>query len=97
MKKYIAAAILLSISSFSFNADATESFIYEVNQHHVKTTIAPKSGLLKANCTLFDKENKRIAGQLVTVDKDLFEQRLVIVEFNIDYDQHVAVKSVKCK
>ena len=97
MKKYLAAAILLSISSFSFNADATESFLYEVNQPHVKTTIAPKSGLLKANCILFDKEHKRIVGQLVTVDKDLFEQGLVIVEFNIDYEQHVVVKSVKCK
>lgn len=97
MKNKLAAIILLSISSFSFNAEATEVMQYQVNQDHISTVRAPKSGLLKANCKAFDDEGKTIVGQLVTVYEEYLYLGLYIVEFNLYHDQHSQVKVVKCK
>lgn len=97
MKQRLTAIILLSISSFSFDVNATEPMQYKVNQDHVATVTAPQSGLLKANCKAFDKDGKTIAGQLVTVDQEFLAQGLYIVEFNLYNDQHNKVTSVKCK
>jgi hypothetical protein len=97
MKNYILAIILLSISSFSFDANATEPMQYSVDQDKITTTTAPTSGLLKANCKAFDKDGKTIAGQLVTVDQEFLAQGLYIVEFNLYNEQHNKVNLVKCK
>jgi len=97
MKQSIATIILLSISSFSFNTNATEPMNYKVNQDHVTITTASKSGLLKANCKAYDKDNQHIAGQLVTVDKEMLGQGVYIVEFNVYNEQHNKIVNVKCK
>lgn len=90
----LAALILLSISSFSFNAEATESHTYKVEQDSIKTVIAPTSGLEKASCVFFDEEGNKVAGQNVTVTARYDD--ITILEATLYHEQHLAVTKIVC-
>ena len=90
----LAALILLSISSFSFNAEATETHTYKVEQDSIKTVVAPKSGLTKASCVFLNAEGEKVAGQNVTVTARYDD--ITLVEANLYYDQHLSVTRVVC-
>lgn len=94
MKQSIIGIILLSVSSFSFNANATTIEHYEVVQEHITIKIAPKSGLPKASCEFFNKQGDKIAGQNVTVSEQW--DNVTIIEANLYTEQHNIVYSVKC-
>ena len=93
MKK-LAALILLSISSFSFNAEATETHTYKVEQDSIKTIVAKNSGLTKASCVFFNAEGEKVAGQNVTVIMQLDNEAWI--DANLYYEQHVTVTRVAC-
>ena len=90
----LAALILLSISSFSFNAEATETHTYKVEQDSIKTVVAKNSGLTKASCVFFDSEGEKVAGQNVTVTARYDD--ITLVEANLYYEQHLVVTRVVC-
>lgn len=90
----LAAIILLSLSSFSFNSEAAEIQNYKVEQDSIKTVIAPTSGLEKASCVFLDEKGKQVAGQNVTIV--VRYDNIAIVEANLNYDQHVVVSKVIC-
>ena len=90
----LAALILLSISSFSFNAEATETHTYKVEQDSIKTVVAKNSGLTKASCVFFNAEGGKVAGQNVTVTARYDD--ITLVEANLYYDQHLSVTRVVC-
>ena len=94
MKSLIAATLLLSLSSFSFTADATETHTYKVEQDSIKIVTAPKSGLPKASCVFFDEEGNKVAGQNVTVV--MTYDNTAIIEANLYYEQHLSVTKVVC-
>ncbi len=94
MKSLIAATLLLSLSSFSFTADATETHTYKVEQDSIKTVIAPTSGLEKASCVFFDEEGNKVAGQNVTVTARYDD--ITILEANLYHDQHLSVTRIVC-
>ncbi|CAH9013886.1 conserved hypothetical protein [Vibrio phage 501E54-1] len=94
MKSLIAATLLLSLSSFSFTADATETHTYKVEQDSIKTVVAPTSGLEKASCIFFDEEGNRVAGQNVTVTARY--DNVTILEASLYYEQHLSVTKVIC-
>ena len=86
--------ILLSLSSISFNAEATETHTYKVEQDSIKTIIAKNSGLTKASCVFLNGEGEKVAGQNVTVTARYDD--ITLVEANLYYEQHVAVTRVVC-
>ncbi|CAH9013895.1 conserved hypothetical protein [Vibrio phage 249E41-1] len=92
--KTFAALLLLSLSSFSFTVDATETHTYKVEQDSIKTVIAPTNGLEKASCKFFDGEGNKVVGQNVTVTENYGD--FVIVEANLYYEQHLKVTKVIC-
>ncbi|CAH9013884.1 conserved hypothetical protein [Vibrio phage 424E50-1] len=94
MKSLIAATLLLSLASFSFTADATETHTYKVEQDSIKTVIAPASGLEKASCVFLDEEGDKVAGQNVTVTENYGD--FVLVEANLYYEQHLSVTKIIC-
>ncbi len=94
MKSLIAATLLLSLSSFSFTADATETHTYKVEQGSIKTVIAPISGLPKASCIFLDEEGNKIAGQNVTIV--MTYDNTAIIEADLYYEQHLSVTKVVC-
>ncbi len=94
MKSLITATLLLSLSSFSFTADATETHTYKVEQDSIKTVIAPTSGLPKASCEFFDEEGNKIAGQNVTIV--MTYDNTSIIEADLYYEQHLSVTRIVC-
>ena len=90
----LAALFLLSLSSFSFNAEATETHTYKVEQDSIKTVVTKNSGLTKASCVFLNAEGARVAGQNVTVIMQLDNE--VWIDANLYYEQHVAVTRVVC-
>lgn len=90
----LAALILLSISSFSFNAEATEAHTYKVEQDSIRIVTAPKSGLPKASCVFYNNKGKKVLGQNVTVVATYDD--ITLVEANLYYEQHIAVTRVVC-
>lgn len=97
MRSSILALILLSLSSFSFDSNATEPMQYQVKQEIIHYKIAPSSGLYKADCKAYNTKGERIAAQIVTLDKENLDQGLYIVEFNLYHEQHNAIVKVECK
>ncbi len=94
MKSLITTSLLLSLSSFSFTADATETHTYKVEQDSIKTVIAPKSGLPKASCIFLDEEGNKVAGQNVTVTARY--DNVTLIQASLYYEMHNKITRVVC-
>lgn len=95
MKNTILSTILLSISSFSFDAAANYIEHYSVEQEHITIKIAPTSGLNKALCNFYDASHNKIDSQIVTVAEKL--DNITIIEVNFSEEKHNRVNFIKCK
>lgn len=95
MKNYILATILLSISSFSFDAAANYIEHYSVEQKHITVKVAPTSGLNKALCYFYDASHNKIDSQIVTISEQW--DNITIIEVNFSEEKHNQVNFIECK
>lgn len=95
MKNYILATILLSISSFSFDAAADYVEHYSIEQKHITVKVAPTSGLPKVLCDYYSKGGKHIAKRISTVSENYDDT--YIIETLLSAEDHAKVYKIKCK
>jgi hypothetical protein len=98
LKQLVLALVLCIFLFFASTTKAgTLTETYSVEQEYITIKIAPKSGLTKASCKMFDFAGNKVMSQNVTVITDYLEQGLYIIEVNAYYEQHNIITAIQCK
>lgn len=94
MKQSIIAIILLSVSSFSFDANAAYSELYQIEQEHI-TIKTDNSGLPRVLCDLYTKEDKKISNTIATVSENYDD--VYILEIFQSEEKHNKTVKIVCR
>lgn len=94
MKSSIIALTLLSISSFSFNSQASVIETYSVNKS-ITGVVEQGSGLPKTECSFYDNNGVEIVKQEVTIAEQWDD--LTLIEADLDYQEHSEVVTIICE